>query len=57
VFDERMSRILRADPRVGARRPPNAQRAAAEVLSLPMHPSLERDDLRAILGAVGAGLA
>jgi dTDP-4-amino-4,6-dideoxygalactose transaminase len=48
---------FRADPRVGAPLMLNAQRVAAEVLSLPVHPGLEPDDLEAVVDAVRAGLA
>jgi perosamine synthetase len=48
---------FRADPRVGAPLMLNAQRAAAEVLSLPVHPGLSPDDLHAVVDAVRAGLA
>ncbi len=36
---------------------PQAERAAAEVLSLPVHPALSQDDLRAIVDAVNRALA
>jgi perosamine synthetase len=47
---------FRADPRVGHPQTPNAQRVAAEVLSLPVHPSVGSEDLRTIVDAVRAGL-
>ena len=36
---------------------PEAERAADEVLSLPVHPALSREDLETIVGAVNNGLA
>jgi dTDP-4-amino-4,6-dideoxygalactose transaminase len=46
----------RGDPRVGSGRFPNAERAAAEVLSLPVHPNLTGGQLDRIIAAVRAAL-
>jgi dTDP-4-amino-4,6-dideoxygalactose transaminase len=48
---------FRADPRVGKVRLPQAETLAAEVVSLPVHPSLSEDDLAWIVRSVQAILA
>jgi dTDP-4-amino-4,6-dideoxygalactose transaminase len=47
---------FKAHPRVGEVRMPEAEALAAEVVSLPVHPSLSEADLAAIVGAVRAVL-
>lgn len=47
----------RNDPRVVAAEIPNAERAAREVLSLPVHPYLSEGDLERIVAAVRSALA